>query len=353
MTSVNSTRRATVGQRRAVAAIGILAVLAGGCAAPGPTWGEQTAHLNQSIELGGGADRRIVFRELGRADGPLTLLLLHGLGTSKYMWRDFTPAFEADYRVVVVDLLGYGDSSKPLDADYTLPAQAKLMREFIAARNLDNLVLLGESYGGGIALEAAAQMVENGEHARLRGLALFGAAALYAEPVPANIRLIWNPCLRLLLEWFLSPRGAADLVLNGAFHKRERITEESRREHARCLATPEARKVAIVNALQLFEDLKSRREQTERYRAIRSPALLVWGEFDRVIPHIVMCLLADLLPDCRCVVIRDCGHVPPGEKPVETIAAVARFLGEIRGVGRADERVGSGTPAAAAGDSQR
>src|SRR5205814_9374935 len=61
-------------------------------------------------------------------DGP-AVVLLHGFPTSSYLWRSFVPPLAARFRVIAPDLLGYGDSAKPVGTDLSMTAQAGYVRE--------------------------------------------------------------------------------------------------------------------------------------------------------------------------------------------------------------------------------
>ena len=105
--------RTRAGHRCALLLCGILGALAGGCASGNPAWGERTRDLNRIFYLDGRDDRQIVYRDTETPAAPLTLLFVHGLSSSKGTWQFVSPAFEQEYRVILIDLLGHGDSSKP------------------------------------------------------------------------------------------------------------------------------------------------------------------------------------------------------------------------------------------------
>ena len=93
---------------------------------------------------------RINYYEIGRGDKPI--ILLHGFSASALKWDTIWKSFPEKYSVIAFDLKGFGYSSKPDDQCYSPVDQAEIVVRFIKARNLSNVVLAGNSYGGGVAL---------------------------------------------------------------------------------------------------------------------------------------------------------------------------------------------------------
>ncbi|MFO0974291.1 MAG: alpha/beta hydrolase [Phycisphaerae bacterium] len=290
-------------------------------------WGERTRDENRVFRVDGRDDRKIVYRDRGNPNGPLTLLFLHGMGSSKVAWKDVTPALEADYRCITLDLLGHGDSDKPTEnISYAMGTQADIVRKFIAELRLNNVVLVGHSYGGGSALLAALpEFVGGAEPASgaprppmVRGLVLISATALYFDK--PNLLALAQGSSCSVFEALLCKDCATRIVVESSYYNKRRATEEFVAEYARVFADPRAVWVyARISDSDLWPELRARRARETDYRAVRVPVLVLWGQQDRVVPVDVMRRLCDLLPDCRGVLIPDCGHSPPQEQP----AAVA------------------------------
>jgi pimeloyl-ACP methyl ester carboxylesterase len=91
-------------------------------------------------------------------DGPV-LLLIHGIAGSSATWRLVMPTLAERYTVVAPDLMGHGRSAKP-PGDYSLGAQASTMRDLLGALQIDRASVVGQSFGGGVALQLAYQHPE-------------------------------------------------------------------------------------------------------------------------------------------------------------------------------------------------
>jgi pimeloyl-ACP methyl ester carboxylesterase len=307
------------------------AVLLAGCAAGEPAWGERTRNLNRIYHLDGRDDRRIVYRDTETPDAPLTLLFVHGLASSKATWQYITPGFEHEYRVVLIDLLGHGDSSKPDDYEYSMSAQGDLLRKFILERGLRDVVVIGASYGGGSSLEAVLPLYWGGQGKRVRGIVLLAATGLDFAP-PESYKLARCPPLRGLALVFGSPEGFARALLKEVFWRDDRIPEVLVREYARVYHESGAVRVAFQAGIEIFDELRARRRDPQRYAAIGCPVLLLRGDHDRVVPADVAERLAAVLPHAEVKVIADCGHAPQEEQPEETATAIRGFIADcLRG----------------------
>jgi len=84
-----------------------------------------------------------------------TLILIHGFGASKDNWLNLANKLNGKYHLIILDLVGDGVSSKPLDINYSIDNQTKMLHEFLNTFKNNNFVLVGNSMGGQIALNYA------------------------------------------------------------------------------------------------------------------------------------------------------------------------------------------------------
>ena len=90
----------------------------------------------------------------------LTFLFLHGNPSSSYIWRNIIPHIKGQGRAIAVDLIGMGKSGKPA-IDYTFQDHSKYLEEFIAQKNLKNIVLVLHDWGSGLGFHYASRHEEN------------------------------------------------------------------------------------------------------------------------------------------------------------------------------------------------
>ncbi|MGD0882670.1 MAG: alpha/beta fold hydrolase, partial [Acidimicrobiales bacterium] len=90
--------------------------------------------------------------------GPV-LLLIHGIAGSSRAWRAVMPTLAKRFTVIAPDLIGHGESAKPV-GDYSLGAYASGMRDLLGALGVERASVVGQSFGGGVALQLAYQHPE-------------------------------------------------------------------------------------------------------------------------------------------------------------------------------------------------
>ena len=117
--------------------------------------------------------------------GP-ALLLLHGLGCDHTTWVPVIESLARRYTVIAPDLLGHGASAKPR-ADYSVGGYANGMRDLLTVLGIDQVTVVGHSFGGGVAMQFAYQFPE-----RCERLILVSSGGLGPEVSPA-IRMITTP----------------------------------------------------------------------------------------------------------------------------------------------------------------
>src|ERR1700758_2073990 len=138
----------------------------------------------------------VAYRRTG--EGPV-LLLLHGIAGSSETWLPAMRLLQRDYTVIAPDFLGHGASAKP-PGDYSLGNYAAGLRDFLDVLGIDRATVVGQSYGGGVALQFAYQFPE-----RCERLALVDAGGLGRE-VSWLLRLVTLPGAEYVLPaLFLAP----------------------------------------------------------------------------------------------------------------------------------------------------
>jgi pimeloyl-ACP methyl ester carboxylesterase len=252
------------------------------------------------------------------------VLLVHGFGANTYTWHEFVPALRKNHRVIALDLKGFGKSPKPRDSAYSAFDQAGLLLRLIEQNHLQELILVGHSFGGAVSLVAALHLLEQ-QPGVIRKLVLIDTVA-YLQPIPAFIRFLRTPLLPELVLSFIPGRTQARRGLQSTYFNAQEISEEAVAEYAKPLESREGRYALRKTARQMIPEHID--ELSASYRQITVPVLLVWGREDEVVPLWVGERLNSELPDSRLCVIDRCGHIPQEEKPEETLKLVMDFMDE-------------------------
>ena len=248
-----------------------------------------------------------------KGQGP-AVVLIHGLGGCLYNFRYNIAALSERFRVVALDLKGFGYSDRPRDADYSQTAQAELVAGFMERLGVRRAAVLGHSLGGAIALRLASLFPE-----RVDRLILV-ASAPAARLVPPLGGVALRPILRLGTALVLHQPGLREAVLRSGFYDPSFVTAEML-EEVRRFSRIRGSAEAIVRVL-----VDSARDEPLHLARIRQPTLLLWGEGDRAMGLRIARRFLAQLPDARLRVIERARHMVVEERADESNAAILSFL---------------------------
>jgi pimeloyl-ACP methyl ester carboxylesterase len=259
---------------------------------------------------------------LSAGAGPDTLLCLHGLGGTKASFLPTVAALAGHYRVVAMDLPGFGDSDKPIGAPYDAAWFARTAFDVLDALGVERAHVAGNSMGGRVAIEAG--LIEK---RRVRGLVLLSPAlAWLSERRWAPLVRVLRPELGLLQ---IAPRSVVEgivrrLVPGGG----EGWTAAGVDEFLRAYLSPRGRAAFYAAARNIYLDEPHGDSGFwTRLERLSPDALFVWGRHDTLVPIGFMRHVERTLPAARHVEL-SCGHVPQVERPRQTHAAMLDFLRE-------------------------
>jgi len=264
------------------------------------------------------------YQEFGDATNP-TLILIHGFTASTYVWKTVAPMFaDKDFHVVAVDLLGFGFSDKPAWFEYSIVSQARMIERFMDRLGIGRAVLIGSSYGGAVASTVALDYPERVEKIVL------------VSPV-SNDAAIRNSILRFTSMSVVGEILSPFLIDSKRFLKlrmRRTIAPANHhlitKERIEAVHRPLRAKNTHHSILATARNWNASRIENDAY-LINQPTLLVWGEDDNVVPVHNGEKLYDSILNSRLVVLKDCGHVPPEEKPERFVELVAEFCRDRKG----------------------
>ena len=252
--------------------------------------------------------------------GP-TVVAIHGLGASKASFLPTLEALAGDFRVVAMDLPGFGDSDKPFGAPYHAPFFANSVVALLDALGEDRAHLIGNSLGGRVALEVGLRQPD-----RVDRLGLLAPSLAWRRPRPyARPLKFLRPELGLLPH---TPqrvvRAVVDRVVPGAT---DGWTAAGIDEFMRAFLTPRGRAAFYATARQIYlEEPEGEKGFWPRLAALQPDALFVWGRQDRLVPIAFARHVSEAAPGARHLEL-NCGHVPQLERPRETHRALIDFLG--------------------------
>ena len=259
-----------------------------------------------------------------RGTGPEQVVFVHGFAAALTTWDDIAPLFPPErFTLYLLDLKGFGFSSKPRRGSYGPEEQAAVLLSFMEATGIGGATLVGHSLGGGIALLALLMAMDEGRERLVSRLVLIDAAA-YPQQLPRFMRWLKIPLIGRLGMAAVPLRYLVVASLRAVFHDERAITPERIGRYENCFGRRGMPRVLIRTVRAIDRD--GYRAITDRFGEIRIPTLIVWGKEDRVVRREYGIRLREALPEARLAEIEGCGHNPHEERPNETFSAIMEFL---------------------------
>ena len=276
-------------------------------------------------------DVELFIQEMGPADGQV-ILFIHGTAAWSGLWREtMTPLAEAGYRCIAIDIPPFGYSERPATPSYGNADQAKRIVALMDALGIEHAILLGHSFGGGATMETALMIPD-----RIEALVLADVGGLNLNLQPAS--KIEGPSA---IELFLGTPVVRNPVLaatatNSLFTKTlisAMVLDpaDATRDKIEILQEP----LVLNGATNTLGDwLKtvlgpqqiSLTSDPANYQRLTMPALILWGDSDKVIPLQEGEYLQSIMPNAELVLMEGVNHIPHLEDQEKFIEIVLGFL---------------------------
>ena len=249
------------------------------------------------------------------------LVLIHGFTSSTYSWKDVFEPLSRSFRVIAVDLKGFGFSGKP-DGDYTRRAQAQLVVLLLDSLKIEKAWLVGNSMGGEVALNVALANPQ-----RVAGLILIDSAGV-AVPgggslAPAYVRLPFVG--RALMALALTSDKLVREGLEKSFFDDAKVTTERVAHYYQPLKT-RGGQLAALRARTQWGQFPIEPELGK----INARTLIIWGAEDSLIPLAAGRTMNSLIKNSKLVIFEKCGHLPQEEMPERVLDEVTKFIEKYR-----------------------
>lgn len=257
--------------------------------------------------------------------GEKTLVFVHGLSSSLDAWKKNIQELRNNYRCIAVDLPGYGKSSRSKN-NYSLKEYSKILQEFIQKKGLKNVILVGHSMGGQIAMHTVLEYPKHFEKLVLiapAGIETFTgqeAGIMKTSYTPAMVVNTTNEQIlaNYKLNFFQFPEDAGDMV-------------EARIKMKEAVDFPDYAEVVVNNIHAMLDE-----PVIERVKEIEIPVLMIFGKNDMLIPNKYLHpmesvenlveLSEEKFNDLEVTIIDEAGHFVNFEKAEEVNSEIRDFL---------------------------
>jgi pimeloyl-ACP methyl ester carboxylesterase len=274
------------------------------------------------------------------------LVFIHGYAASIEHWREAFKSLRGRYRMYGLDLLGFGYSEKlpGSKVNYSADLWAKQIRDLVAHKGEERVILVGHSMGGMAAIQCALNYPE-----RVQALVLVDSSGLPDQgklEVDAlnQERKVKRPGFDMLMFNALSApllgeaaalamsasAWAARAGLEQAYWDKSKVTPQLVEQFRAPLRTPGAAfsYLAVTRNFTKFQlPLKS--------GDLKLPTLIMWGEHDRAMkPEIMLPQWQKLIPQAEVYLVKDAAHCPQDEKPDDLNARLTEFVEQQIALGK-------------------
>jgi len=257
---------------------------------------------------------RVHFRDTGNKKSQ-ALVLLHGFGSSLQTWDQWAGDLDRDFRVVRLDLAGFGLTGASPDNNYSDQADVKRLANFLNQIGVENPVLVGHSMGGRIAWNFASEYPD-----RVKKLILLApdgfpgpGQALGAKPYDAGP-------IANLIKYFM-PKFLVKKSLEPAFFDAELINDNLLNRYYDLLRAPTVREAILERMKQTINS-----DPVSKLEKITAPTLLLWGESDRMIPCSNSSDYRRVLANSQSIILPKASHLLQEENAEISLAYVLEFI---------------------------
>ena len=268
--------------------------------------------IGLSVKAG---DIKTNYHDSGRG---FPLMLLHGSGpgvTGWANWRSVMPVLSQEHRVLVPDIVGFGYTERPGGITYSMDTWLRHASDFMDAVGVDSVDLIGNSFGGALALAFAIQNPK-----RVRRLALMGSVGVDFEITKA-LDIIWgySPSvenMRTMMSYFAYDQGLVNDEL-ALMRYEASIRPGVQEAYAAMFPAPRQKWIGALASDE--HDIKQIAHET----------LIIHGREDQVIPLSNSYRLFDLIPNAQLHVFGNCGHWTQIEHSDRFVRLIIDFLSEV------------------------
>ena len=256
----------------------------------------------------------IHYQDTGPSKNPIPILFLHGFGASLQTWDTWSQSLSNEYRVISVDLPGFGLTGEDPSGIYTDERSVEVLEAFLKALQISKVVLVGNSMGGKFAWQFTARYPN-----QVAKLVLISPDG-YASPGIEYGKKTEIPAIAQLYRYFFSKTFLA-MNLEPAYANPKTLNDNLVNRYYDLMLAPGVRGAILARMQQTV--LK---DPVPSLANIQVPTLLIWGEKDAFIPISNSNDYLKVMPNVKRVSLPNIGHLPQEEQPTIGLAALKEFL---------------------------
>ena len=265
------------------------------------------------------------YRRIDGPEGSPVVILIHGMAGSGQMWEQVMGLMSNEATIIAPDLLGHGASGRGRSLDYSIGNQAALIRDLMVALEIDSATIVGQSLGGGVAMQFAYQFPQ-----RCDRLVLVDAGGLGKEVTPL-LRALSLPGSGVVLAAVTVPPIMSLLktisVIGSNLGLRLAGEHEQMASSFESLADAATRR-SFLATLRAVVDIGGQAVagRNRLYLTEHMPVMVCWGDRDGIIPNLHASRVSEVIPHARVEIFEGAGHFPQNSQPEAFAEAMLDFI---------------------------
>jgi len=242
------------------------------------------------------------------------VVLIHGMSSSLHTWQGWTDILSKNYRVIRMDLPGFGLTGPNADNVYTIPYYESFIQRFLDSLGVKECYMAGNSLGGMITWNYALHHPE-----QVKKIVLLDAAGYPMKKPPFVIDLAKNKFLSLTMR-YITPHFIVAKSMQQVYGDPSKITDSVTDRYFKMTlrAGNRAAFIAFAGGVRNFDTIP--------IQQIKTPTLIEWGESDRWIPIAAATKFNRDIKGSQLVTYPGVGHIPMEEIPAQSCADAVRFF---------------------------
>ncbi len=267
---------------------------------------------------------RVFYQDSGVGDN--VLLLIHGFPTAGWDWHHVWENLKGQYRLVSIDMLGFGFSDKPRSYSFSIHAQADLIEFVLAELGLNKVHVLAHDYGDTVAQELAARYLQQSEGSlKIETMTLLNGG-LFPEQHRARLiqKLLVSPLGPLLSS--LATRRTFESNLNAVFGSETKLNSAEMADLWHLFSFHRGHRKSHIMLHYIADRVAHRARWVGALQSLDVPLLLINGTADPVSGGHMADHYESLIPDPNVIRLEGIGHYPQLEAPTDVIEHVSSFI---------------------------
>ncbi|MBQ4800431.1 alpha/beta hydrolase [Pseudoalteromonas sp. MMG006] len=256
----------------------------------------------------------IAYQEVGEGT---PLLLLHGIPTNKYLWRNIIPELAKSHKVIAPDLLNYGESDMPEDTDVSINAQCRIITKFMDSLGITKAHIAAHDIGGGIA-----QLIALNHPEKVNGLILIDSICFDSWPIPEFEPLL-EPGIeeKTTVDEFVNT--LQDFMPKGVYDK-SIMTDELKKVYLEQWSNEQGKAALFANMRRLNKEYTQ--AIAGELKSLPHETLILWGEEDNFQKPKYAPMLEQTIPNSSLIWLEKTGHWCLDEQPEKIALLIGDFL---------------------------